>query len=360
MKRIKQSAALCLLGYVGLGYVGLVCLVGLSTNAMAEEPARAESQPQSASDDKPEDHRQLGYLLIGTSCALGLGMAGVLMFIRRRRRDMALLDFEGFRSIGESDFSPTPHTIEASGRRADSSSKPASISAEAVLESMDAPSAGFAPNQSREPRRECPRCSRTYPATIVVCPYDAATLRPARQETGGGRSKKRGQHGLERMACTGCERRYEANVDFCYHDGLPLMQDTRERAYGAPSFKACERCGWEGEADDQTLCPNDACSDESSSDRASKLIEIDPSDSTHVRPTIPMTICPTCREYGTPGTAFCPNDGDVFTPLLNMRVTKFRTGGFGPRRKMCTECGAEHGGHAFYCGNDGARLVALN
>jgi hypothetical protein len=338
LKRTKKTAALCAFACL----LACMMIVGVSASAAAEEPK---------GEGGPEENRELGYILLGTSCALGLGMAGALLFVRRRRRDEALLDFEGFGASDERAFTPSRRTMEASGRTADASQDSTSVSTQTVLDEVES-SVGFAQQMGGEPARECPKCSRTFPSTIVVCPYDAATLRPAKKTRKRNRRRKNKRHGLERMACTGCERRYEAGVDFCYHDGLPLMQDTRERSYDAPSFKACERCGWEGLADDQTLCPTDSCSHE--------LIEIDPSDSTHVQPTIPMTICPTCREYGTPGQAFCPNDGDVFTPLLNMRSTEFPARGFGPRRKACGECGAEHGGHAAYCSNDGSRLIALN
>jgi hypothetical protein len=317
LKHVKQPITLC----------AFVCLFGVSALAVAQGPAQQEP----VQNETPhQDSRQLGYLLLGTACALGLCMGGVWLLIRRRRRDQTLLGFEDFETFGASDergFSPTQRTVKASGPHHESALAATNPSAETVLDPLD----GL---HSVQPQR----------STDARAPGNNHR-----------RSNKPGQHPLDRMACTGCERRYKAGVDFCYHDGLPLMQDTRESALNAPTFKACESCGWEGEADDQKLCPNDACSDESNA-----LTDIDPSDSTHVQPTIPMTMCPTCRDFGMPGTAFCPKDGDVFMPVLNMRSTEFPARGFGPRRKVCGACGADHGGHAFYCSNDGTRLVALN
>lgn len=336
----------------------LACLLGVSTAATAQEPepeaSESEAVKKAAQQESPE-REKLGYILLGTSFALGLGMVGGYFFVRRRqRRDEALFDFEDFAPVNEADFSNHRRMV-ASGRRRDGASDGQGSSPDSVLEALGTSEVDFTPQQQlAEPKRECPKCSRTFPATILVCPYDSVALRPAHKKTARRRRQKRAD-GLERLVCTGCERRYGLGVDYCYHDGLPLMQDTRERADHAPTFKACEKCGWEGVADngssdEAALCPNDG----------HELVAIDPSDSTHVQPTIPMTICPTCREYGKFGVAFCPNDGDVLMPVINMRVTEFPARGFGPRRKVCSECGTEHSGQAAYCSQDGSKLVSLN
>jgi hypothetical protein len=332
LSRLKRSLALS----------ALACVLGIAGTALAQQPAEGAAE-------ESLERKNLGYVLLGTACALGLGMFGGYFFVRRRqRREQELFDFDGFAPVTESDFS-NHRQVAASGRRSEGASEQKSGAPDSVLEALGTSEVGFTPQQQpAEPKRECPKCSRTFPATILVCPYDSTALRPAHKP----RRRRRAQRadGLERLVCTGCERRYPPGVDYCYHDGLPLMQDTRARADNAPAFKACESCGWEGEADDEMLCPNDG----------HELVEIDPSDSTHVQPAIPLTICPTCREYGAPGVAFCPNDGEVFMPVVNMRVTEFPARGFGPRRKVCGECGAEHGGHAAYCSSDGSKLVALN
>ncbi len=320
----------------------VACSLGGAATAVAKPPAK------NTSVDQADERKKLGYILLGTSCALSLGMVGAYLFVRRRRRTRDIFAFEGFAAVGEVDFSDQ-RSVRAAGRRSKAAAEQKGGSSDAAIEALGVSQTDFNPQQQlAAPQRECPRCSRMYPSTILVCPYDSTTLRPAHKPQ---RQRKLGKaDGLERLVCTGCGRRYKPGVDYCYHDGLPLMQDTRERADHAPAFQACESCGWEGEADDERLCPNDG----------SDLVEIDPSDSTHVRPAIPMTVCPTCGQYGMPGQAFCPNDGDVLTPVLNMRVTEFPARGFGPRRKVCGECGAEHGRHASYCSNDGSKLVALN
>ena len=131
--------------------------------------------------------------------------------------------------------------------------------------------------------------------------------------------------------------------------GMPLVEDTSEAAQDATVFRACETCGWEGEIDQRT-CPEDG----------SELLVVDPSDSTSVAPTIPLLICPRCREYAPPGTAHCPEDGEVLTPLSNIRMTELPRNGIGPRRKICRECGERFSGAADYCPRDGVKLVALN
>lgn len=329
-----------------LAWCALACLMGGATAALAKAPA-SEQAPST----KSLEREKLGYILLGTSCALGLGMVAGYFFVRRRqRRDEQSFDFEDLGLVSEVDLSNHRRTAGA-GQRRDGASEQQGASHNSVLEALGTSELGFAPPQRwAESGRECPECSRTFSSTILVCPYDSVALRPAHRKKSQRRHLAGSLDGLDRLVCTGCERRYELGIEYCYHDGLPLMQDTRDRAEHAPTFKACEKCGWETDVADEMLCPNDD----------HELVAIDPSDSTRVQPAIPMTMCPTCREYGAPGVAFCPNDGEVFMPVINMRVTEFPARGFGPRRKVCSECGAEHGGQAAYCSNDGSKLVSLN
>ncbi|MGM0559170.1 MAG: hypothetical protein ACQEVA_22485 [Myxococcota bacterium] len=220
------------------------------------------------------------------------------------------------------------------------------VSAETLSEDRDASGMYLADNEQGE--RKCPQCKRTFPSSIVVCPFDNSPLEGARQSTSGARGSDKSER-LDRKVCTGCERRYPADADFCYHDGLPLTHDTRDAASDAPVFKACEACGWEGTTDDM-MCPNDG----------EELVKIDPSDATTVSPTIPLMVCPKCREFAPPGVAHCPEDGELLTPLTNVRVTTFPSGGFGPRRKICKSCGTQFSGEAEYCCNEGSRLLSLN
>lgn len=216
---------------------------------------------------------------------------------------------------------------------------------EARPDERDASSLYLPESSSRE--RRCPRCHRTFPSSIVVCPVDSVPLEDASSHR--GEESLSSPERLDRMSCTGCERRYAVDAEYCYHDGIPLTRDTRDAAADAPVYRACESCGWEGHTDEMT-CPNDG----------DELIAIDPSDSSSVSPTIPMLVCPECREFAPPGHAHCPDDGTLLTPITNMRVTEFPEGGFGPRRKICKKCGTQFSSAALYCSHDGAKLMPLN
>lgn len=339
LRRLKRSAALC----------ALACVVGVSATALADKPAKEKPPEAAGAQDEGPERRQLGYILLGTSCALGVGMVGAFLLIRRRRRQRQMWPAFGQGTASGAQLIDVSEYDGPNVRSQAGSREQGGVGADTLMEALGGSKADFAATEVAGPKRRCPECSRTYPATLLVCPYDSAKLlrMPERRSRRSRRSRK--QTGLERRVCTGCERRYEAHVDYCYHDGLPLMQDTRERSYEAPAFVVCKSCGWEGEGEEE-VCPNDG----------SELVEIDPSDATPVPPAFPMTICPTCRQYGSPGEAFCADDGEVLMPVVDMRETEFPPHGFGPRRKVCSECGAEHGGHASYCSNDGTKLVALN
>lgn len=160
------------------------------------------------------------------------------------------------------------------------------------------------------------------------------------------------RYGLERLVCSGCDRRYSMAAQFCYHDGLPLMQDTTQLAQVSSSFEVCKACGWESDlgTEHPEGCPEAEAS----------FTEIDARDSSSVLPMIPMMVCPTCGKFGAPGQTHCPVDAQVLSPLLDTRSPELPLRGFGPRRKVCTECGAAHGPSANYCSHDGAELAALN
>ncbi len=358
MKNGRASQVFGRLGWrkAAIAACSLLCGLGLSASVMAEEP----SAEHGAGAANPSTHkaaaqatlsaserRHLGFILLGTSGVLGAGMIGVFLLIRLRRRrrrgydDPSSADFRGAQLVGVTSL------VQDSGRRVQAKADKSAPGGETTVEAHASSRVDFAPEQSSS-QSMCPKCSRLFPSTLVVCPYDSATLLRV-PERSRAKPARRTEQSLERLVCTGCDRRYEPGISFCYHDGLPLMQDTRERARQAPTFKACEDCGWEGQTDD-ALCPHDG----------GELIEIDASDSTKIAPTIPMMVCPKCRNFGPPGKAFCPDDGELLTPLVNVRVTEFPAHGFGPRRKVCETCGTEHSGHAQYCSCDGSKLVALN
>jgi hypothetical protein len=311
--------------------------------ACALVAAEAFAQAEEGGDQRDSG---LGVILVGSSCAVGLGLGAAYLVARRRRRRRRR-HLRARLGAGAGGSSAQPQVVSASTSTGEAST---SVSVDSVLGSMTRSSLELAPGRT-EAGRECPKCSRTFESTLYVCPYDATPLRSQKQAGRERRKRSSGtdRDGLERMACPGCERRYEASVDFCYHDGLPLGGDTWAKAAEAPTFKACDTCGWEGEGD-HTVCPNDG----------GELVEIDPGDSTRVEPTIPLTICPKCRGYGGLGQAYCDDDGALLTPLVDVRLSEFPAAGFGPRRKVCKECGAQYGGAARFCSADGTKLVGLN
>lgn len=279
--------------------------------------------------------------------ALVLGLVGIAaIWLYRHHQKDAYFNARDDRSFPAFTAHDRPTTYSTSNEsRTLGQADQSGVSAEAVSEQADDSDMYLA--DSGQGERECPKCQRTFPASIVVCPFDSSALRESQSGTASLGEPESEQ--LDRMACSGCGRRYPADADYCYHDGLPLGRDTREAAEKAKVFKACEACGWEGKTDDVT-CPNDG----------EELVKVDPSDATTVSPTIPLMVCPQCREFAPPGVAHCPNDGTLLTPLTNVRVTEFPAAGFGPRRKICKHCGTQFSGQADYCCHDGTELLPLN
>lgn len=206
--------------------------------------------------------------------------------------------------------------------------------------------AQMALGQSGGAERMCPECGESFPATVVMCPYDSTPLENI--DKGPSRPSSE-QTVLDRQACPGCGRRYEPGPDFCYHDGMRLRQDTAEDAKDAPVFRACETCGWEG-SEERQLCPHDG----------QELTIVDPSEEMKMTPPVPVLICPECNAYADPGRARCPEDGAVLTPLHNAHTPHLPGRGFGPRRKMCQECGETYSSAAQYCTKDGSELMPMN
>lgn len=278
----------------------------------------------------------------GIALAVGVGLAVIYAVARRRQKRAFASDGPGYTMtawVERADTSPTEQRALGGGGASDS-----------ILESTssDDADAGLHLVGGDEADRRCPECRRTFPATIVICPYDSSPLRAAPEPD---QRAGRGDAGpLARLMCGGCDRRYEPGVEYCYHDGLPLVADTEDLADKAPRFKACETCGWEGQSSDEAVCPNDG----------SDLVTVDVSDQETLAPTIPLLVCPQCRQFAPPGKAFCPHDGELLTPLTSVRMTTFPDRGFGPKRKLCQTCGTQYSGAARYCCNDGTKLIDLN
>jgi uncharacterized OB-fold protein len=191
-----------------------------------------------------------------------------------------------------------------------------------------------------EPERECPKCSRTFPQGIVVCPIDATPLEPLRAH------RTRPQPVSEHPFCGACGRVYAAGANYCYHDGQQLL---RGGIRATVTFQICKTCGWETDVP-TSRCPHD---DE-------ELTVVDPNEKQSLVPTIPMMTCRKCGHVAGPGEMRCPNDSQMLYPLLNVRLNTLPVLGVGPRRKVCIACGKAYSRAGNYCAHDGEKLTPLN
>ena len=194
------------------------------------------------------------------------------------------------------------------------------------------------------PPKECPVCQRQFASWMVVCPHDAATLRPPKQRTmrrAGPSSKE-----LGRARCPKCERRYPMGTLFCTHDGESLVEDTTTDA--APVF-VCRSCGRHAPELDSEPCCDDV-------DR----ITLDPRETTSRGPAIALLACPRCHTYGALGSIQCAHDGEFLVPASTLPAHTHAPTGYGPRRKLCPVCGTRFSGASSFCCDDGSRLKPLD
>lgn len=326
-------------------------LVLIVLSLFVASPAVAEEGGEAVSERSASEKRRLGYALLGSSVAIGLMMVGAYAYLRRRQRRTRMGPVGVALSAGSRASRGRRRRSAASSTGATGSviDPPAAV-AGSWSETLARTTLEFDPTHGEELSRECPECSRAFDSTLLICPHDSTPLRSL--PSGARRRSREAPETLDRLKCKGCGRRHEMGVAFCYIDGRALSPDTRESTTKAPTFKACESCGWEGDAE-QLTCPD--CSDDDG-----ELIAVDPAQTTPMTPAIPLTICPKCRVYGAPGQAYCADDGEVLEPLLSMRHATFPAHGFGPRRKICGDCGAQFGSFARYCSKDGSKLLALN
>jgi len=321
-----------------------------SESAGAEGSAPADArQPASASDERAESPVRTGqddafwWLYVS-----GLGLAGLMSlgyyFYRRFQRDQAY-DFEPEDAAleGMALEESTPDPARASDGRLSRAGQDFFSNLES---SSGGPSAQMAVGQSTESERMCPECGEQFPASVVLCPYDSTPLKNIDEPRTGTASD---ETVLDRQRCPGCGRRYAPEPDYCYHEGMRLRQDTVEDADDAPEFKACEICGWEGETDER-LCPRDGA----------ELTVVAPAEDGRATPPLPVLVCPDCGAFAEPGTARCPEDDTVLTPLRNTHASQLPERGYGPRRKICEECGETFSQAASYCTRDGSELVPMN
>lgn len=192
--------------------------------------------------------------------------------------------------------------------------------------------------------RECPKCKRRFGETAVLCPFDSTALRPV-----GLRHKRTTRPavtGSRRPTCSSCGRRYESAAKFCYNDGKPLSDNSPDEV---PIVRVCRACGFEA-MDSRSTC---TCEEPD-------FMEIDPSRSQIMMPTVPMMHCRRCDHVADGAQTHCPNDGELLYPVMNVSMNALPPTGIGPRRKVCEKCGRKFSSAAHYCAYDGSTLKHLN
>ncbi len=327
-----------------VGGLGLVWLLTLPGEVFAQPPGSgggsrvsAETSEQIETTDA-RDSNAFWWLYVS---ALGLGLTIPLALVLYRK-----FRGEGAHENEGAELAPGPEPVAGAVAASPGSEGRSERIEQAFFSTGDREAA----NSSARERlgeggavRMCPECGEQFPASVVVCPHDSTPLETI--ERAGGSEETL----LERQRCPGCGRRYEPGPAYCYHDGMRLRQDTSEKGDEAPVFDVCERCGWEGQVDRRT-CPRDG----------GELTAVDPSEESRAAPPIPVLCCPECGELAEPGRARCPNDEAVLTPLDHPHRSELPARGFGPRRKICPECGASYSAAGRYCTEDGSELVSMN
>ena len=188
---------------------------------------------------------------------------------------------------------------------------------------------------SPDETHRCPTCAHTFVETLVMCPFDGSLLEPFLEPP---------QH--DNGCCPDCARTFEPSARFCYVDGK--MLSNRVDSFSATkTFHACEGCGTEWTDDEHRSC---GCMDAPTT--ISKQLT--------QAPLVPISKCKQCGYVGAQSQLFCPNDGRVLEPIVNIHHEVFPASGFGPMRAICPDCGTSHGRNAKYCSRDGAVLILLN
>ncbi|MEZ4462098.1 MAG: hypothetical protein R3E66_20735 [bacterium] len=194
---------------------------------------------------------------------------------------------------------------------------------------------------TRSRQRECPKCQRTFPESVVVCPHDATKL----SIRGDARHRVKVLDGVRKPTCHSCGRRFEFGAKYCRFDGQRLSGESVERL---AVVWVCRTCG------DESLEEGHECA------AGCDVIKIDPSDARVIPPMIPMMICDACHRVASPEVTHCPDDNEVLRPMHNVRGDALAPLGVGPRRRVCKQCGRRYSGAARYCAHDGEKLVPLN
>lgn len=201
----------------------------------------------------------------------------------------------------------------------------------------------FFPDDELGPR-SCPQCGRNFPGVFESCPYDNSTLQEGRSLFQSAAIRY-----LPRKYCRQCTRRFPQSADFCRHDGQPLEEDYSQAAELGEKTYFCRSCGFETQ-EEQSLCPRDK----------EPLEVLEPALHQEELPLVPLLECSNCGYMGALGETRCPEDHCFLVPRLSRRPQTLAITGFGPRRKICKECGERYSDQAQYCSFDGAQLVSIH
>lgn len=319
--------------------------------ARAQEPAPPPSSP-TLQAEQPRERAEVTssglwiYLL-----AMGLSLILLAVYLLRRARQQRFLEIEGAEEPAllpapPERAEPAPDALATLARSIGAES-PTPANALALQTARDTPL--FAPRGEDHQKKECPACHRKYAAWMVVCPFDAQTLREPGPRHRPSRPA-RGAQTLPRKRCPFCERRFDEGALACPFDATPLVADTLEEAAQAPELTICRTCGKDlTELNEPCGCGEDA-----------DVITLDPSDTSARTPTLPMTVCPQCRTYGQLGQTHCPRDGELLVPVTSIQANSLPATGHGPRRKLCSKCGTRFSGAYVFCTQDGSRLTPVH
>lgn len=344
--------------------ISAVLLCGRPMSALAQQSAAAPDTVNAL--DAPQQAVQLSTTANSAApnlwiylIALGLAMVmGGVYLVRRARANHYRALYEEGAEVDAPPEEARPvdtqsETLKAIAQRLAQSS---SDSLGALAIQSDAGSPLFA-LRTEGPQRECPHCHRRFASWMAICPFDAEPLREpgtsvmTARRVAAKQARASKEDVLPRLRCTTCERRYHQGALHCGHDGGKLVPDLLEDAQEAQARVVCRGCG--RDTSQQRGEPSCECKEEHRD-----VVTLDPASLTERG--LSMSICPSCRVYGSPGQTHCKGDGELLLPESVIDRNAFPVNGFGPRRKLCRKCGGRFSGAFVYCTQDGARLTPID
>jgi uncharacterized OB-fold protein len=327
--------------------VSLIAAASLTPTrtAWAQAPDASARESASISESTPasEDSTMLWIYL--AAVGLGLGMGGVWIWRRRRRARTEDVD-DAVMVLPVPPGGAGETADEHAG--ASQTGEYAIFSMSNLADARDNPVEPPPTPRAEIQKNRCPRCRRTFPSTIALCPYDHTPLESTRQAA-SMRRRSGGRTLMARQMCPSCGRRYASGARFCPYDGASLVADAFEDVESAPVFRVCPACGDHADERGAERCAHDG----------EELVVVDPGASQASAPAIPVSVCPRCHHVGAPGQAFCPHDDEVLVPMTETRPRTFPHTGIGPERKICTSCGSTFCGQTSHCAFDGTALVDM-